>query len=438
MKGNIDSLVQRAQHGDIRAFEKLVEFFQDAVFGAAYAIAQNFHDAEEIAQEAFVLAYQELPRLREPEKFLGWLRRLTTTACSRYLRSRKAACQDLSTALDVPADLPGQDVVVETKELKEHILREINALSEKNRLVTVLYFIDGYSHKEISDFLEAPVSTVKNRLHRSRKTLQGRLMRVAEEVLHENKPGAEFVQRLKEKLNGQIIELPDGRVQVFYDFVDEKQLEDWRIGKPSKAEAKVRDGGLVFGRVEPEETDKQWDRSIRLNLVFDPNPETDLEIEYDVIMGTSEPWCDVVWTMSNREGVGHYFHGGLAAFSDEWREKRGEQLIFEEGYVRADFLMRCDRKPEEMRWLAPTMPVRIIKPYHMTIRRHDRYLRWQVSGQTIGEVQLADDELCLTERLYLVNHGKGSGAVYKNVVIRSHMLEVDPSWPDADPEESIE
>ncbi len=53
MKENTNNLVQRAQQGDIRAFEKLVEFFQDAVFGAAYAIAQNFHHAEEIAQEAF-------------------------------------------------------------------------------------------------------------------------------------------------------------------------------------------------------------------------------------------------------------------------------------------------------------------------------------------------------------------------------------------------
>jgi len=89
MKERVNSLVQRAQRGDAEAFGKLVETFQDAVFGAAYAIVRSFHDAEDIAQEAFILAYQELPRLREPEKFPGWLRRITTTACSRFLRSRK-------------------------------------------------------------------------------------------------------------------------------------------------------------------------------------------------------------------------------------------------------------------------------------------------------------------------------------------------------------
>ena len=156
-------------HSDIEAFENLVETFQDAVFGAAYAFIRNFHDAEDIAQEAFILAYQELPRLREPEKFPGWLRRITITDCDRFLRSRKVTHEELSTVLDTPTDLPEPDALVEAKELKERIVEEINALSEKKRLVRTLYFINGYSHREISDFLEVPVSTVKSRLHESRK-----------------------------------------------------------------------------------------------------------------------------------------------------------------------------------------------------------------------------------------------------------------------------
>jgi len=224
MRENTRILVQRAQRGDVEAFGKLVGSFQDAVFGAACAMVQNFHDAEEIAQEAFVLAYQELPRLREPEKFPGWLRRITMTACNRFLRSRKISHQDLSTVIDIPADLPRPDIAVETNELKEQILREIGALSERNRMVTALYLVNGYSYKEISDFLEVRVPTIKSRLHESRKKLQGRLINMVAEVLNDSKPGAEFIRQLKEKLNGKIIELPDGCVQVFYDFVDEKQI----------------------------------------------------------------------------------------------------------------------------------------------------------------------------------------------------------------------
>lgn len=446
MKENTSSLVQRAQHGDIGAFGKLVEMSQDAVFGAAYATVQNFHDAQEIAQEAFVLAYQELPRLREPEKFPGWLRRITTTAYSRFLRTHRVVHQDLSTVMDVPADLPGQDAVVEAKELKEQILREIGALSEKNRLVTTLYLIDGYSYEEISHFLEVPTSTVKSRLHESRKKLQRRLINMAKEALHESKPGAGFIQQLKEKLNGQIIELPDGRVQVFYDFVDEKQLQDWRVFKPYKGAPEVREEGMAFGRLEPEDTDKQWDRDIRLNLVLDPDPQIDLEIEFDVIWGTNEPWSCAVWVLTRRDGYGPgipFFEGVITDFNEEWRQRRNEHTqSFRDSYIRGDFVKRCDYwaiygkdRPGYMRWAAPTQwDVSMAELYHMKVTRHNWTLSWEVNGQLIGETGLADEELCLTERLVFCNYGKGTGAAFKDLVIRSRILDVDPAWPNADRE----
>lgn len=431
MRENTGILVQKAQDGDVNAFGKLVEIFQDAVFGAAYAMVRNFHDAEEIAQEAFMLAYQELPRLREPEKFPGWLRRITMTACSRFLRSRSISYQDLSTVADTPADLPRPDAAAEAKELKEQILMEIGALSEKNRLVTTLYLVNGYSYKEISDFLETQVTTVKSRLHESRRKLQGRLINMAAEVMNNNKPGTEFVQKLRKKLNGKIIELPDGRVQVFYDFLDEKQLKDWQLETSYEAAPKVKDGSMAFGRIEPEETDKQWDRHISLSLVFDPDPQTDLEIEYDVTMGTCEPWCDVVCALATRGAIGRFFHAGLTNYSEDWRKHHDEDGAFKDGYIRADFLRRFDGdagSPENMKWIVPTQSVPIAGSYHIRVTRHDGKLSWKVNDQMIGEAKLADDEFCMTERLILTNHGKGTGAVYRNIVIRGRILDIKPAW----------
>jgi len=65
-----------------------------------------------------------------------------------------------------------------------------------------------------------------------------------------------------------------------------------------------------------------------------------------------------------------------------------------------------------MRWVAPTQSVPIAEPYHTRVTRHDRKLCWKVNDQTIGEANLADDELCMTERLILTNHGKGTGIFY--------------------------
>ena len=74
----------------------------------------------------------------------------------------------------------------------------------------------------------------------------------------------------------------------------------------------------------------------------------------------------------------------------------------------------------------------------MKIKRRGRYLLWQVNGQAIGDVYLSDDELRLTQRLWLINFGKGTGAIFQNIVVRSQNLEVDASWPEVGSEESME
>jgi len=439
MEEHIKNLIQRAQRGDIEAFGKLVERFQDAVFGASWAAVRHFHDAEDIAQEVFVQAYQELPQLREPEKFPGWLRRITMGTCSRFRRSRRELNQELSIAEDVPTDLPGPDIVTERQALKARILEEMASLSEKNRLVTTLYFISGYSQQEISDFLEVPVSTVKSRLHESRKQLQRGLIEMAKEILHENKPGREFVQQLKKKLNGQIVALADGRVQVSYDFTSNQELRDLNICASRKGDPQATDTGLAFGRIEPEETELQFERDLRLGLVLDPDPQWPLDIEFDVTLGTSEPWSMFAWVLTTREGYAEgipWFWGILSDLCEEWRR---DNRTFREGHLRADFMKRYWYREDEKwawfhRWAAEYQDVPLAEVYHTQVTRQDRRLKWDVNGQTLGETRLTDDETNLTERLAFANNGKGDGAVMRNLIIRARLLDVDHSWATASAE----
>lgn len=239
------------------------------------------------------------------------------------------------------------------------------------------------------------------------------------------------------KLNGRIVELPDGRAQVFYDFVDERQLQDW-IYSARKGVPEVREGALTFGRIEPEETENQWDRDIRLSLVLDPDPASVLEIDFDVTMGTNEPWSCAAWILTRRDGPGpgiRFLEGVITDWSQEWRAERKEDYVLKEGHLRADFLQRFvgdDGSPEKMRWVVPTRDLPLAESYHMRVTRQKRTLRWEVNDQEIGEATLADDELCLTERLMFANYGKGAGAVFRDVAIRSRLLDVDASWPARD------
>ena len=176
-------LVEQAQSGDLAAFGAMVRRFQDMAYGYAYSLLRDFHLAEDAAQEAFVQAYRDLPALRKPAAFPGWFRKIVFKHCDRLTRGKRpptvpleAALGQLSTERD-----PASDAV--EREMKDRVLAEIEALPEDERLVTTLFYIDGYSHKDIAEFLEAPATTINNRLHASRKRLKKRMTAMVEDTL---------------------------------------------------------------------------------------------------------------------------------------------------------------------------------------------------------------------------------------------------------------
>ena len=164
--------VRRAKAGDLTAFGELVKTYQDAVYGVAYAMLGSFHDAQDIAQEAFVQAWRDMGNLKDDAKFPNWLCRITRNRCLDFLRRRRLETVDLDEAGTVPVSLPGPMEQVERKELVESVLALVRSLPEKQRITTTLFYINGYTVNEVAEFLEAPVGTIKRRLHDSRQRLK--------------------------------------------------------------------------------------------------------------------------------------------------------------------------------------------------------------------------------------------------------------------------
>jgi len=193
-------LVEKAQRGDLEAFGRLVERFQDAVFGAAYALVGNFHDAQDLAQESFIRAWSRLDKLRDPDRFPGWLYRITRNCCLDFLRRRETGAVPLSQD-NVPAsDVPTAPETLEKAEMREAVLDAIRSLSEPNRLATTLFYIDGYTVEEVAQFLEVPPGTVKRRLHDSRQRLKERMVVMVGEELNARKPGPELEGKVREAI----------------------------------------------------------------------------------------------------------------------------------------------------------------------------------------------------------------------------------------------
>jgi RNA polymerase sigma factor (sigma-70 family) len=171
--------------------------------GYAHSVLGDFHLAEDAAQEAFIEAYRTLDKLREPVAFPGWFRRVVFKHCDRLTRRKQIPTASLETVGQVPAGTPDPGTAAEEREMQDKVLDAIRALPEHERTATTLFYINGYKQNEIADFLEVPVSTVKNRLHSSRKRLKERMMGMVSETLKGRAPDERFSQGVIAELLGK-------------------------------------------------------------------------------------------------------------------------------------------------------------------------------------------------------------------------------------------
>lgn len=154
------------------AFAELVIRFQDMAFACAYAVLGDSFLAEDIAQDAFVVAWQRLDQLREPNAFPGWFKRIVLSQCNRVTRGKRLQIVPLEVGVNTPATDPGPHLIAEKHELLNKVLRAIKALPDNERLVTTLFYVNGYTQSDIGEFLEVPVSTVNKRLYTARQRLK--------------------------------------------------------------------------------------------------------------------------------------------------------------------------------------------------------------------------------------------------------------------------
>jgi len=186
-QADISELVRNAKEGDDEAFGMLVEQYQDRIYGYVFRMLHDSDEAEDVAQEVFIRAYQNLAGFREAASFPTWLYRIATNLAIDAARARKSRRTN-SFSLDepvetdegemqrqLPADMPGPVDLVESSELQRTVAEAIAQLSAKLRTVITLYDIEGLSYKEIAEVLGCPVGTVKSRLFNARNQLRDKL-----------------------------------------------------------------------------------------------------------------------------------------------------------------------------------------------------------------------------------------------------------------------
>ena len=165
-------LVQAALRGDLHAFERLVERHRDVVFRVAARLVGSDEEAEDITQDTFLRAFHRLDRYRGEAAFRSWLLRIAHNTAVTYVTRKRAPSHSPLDALaeDVAAaeQRGGPAEQLERRERLRRLDTKIKGLSPGHRAVLVLRDIEGLSYDEIARVTDAPIGTVKARLHRAR------------------------------------------------------------------------------------------------------------------------------------------------------------------------------------------------------------------------------------------------------------------------------
>jgi RNA polymerase sigma factor (sigma-70 family) len=178
-------LVERARKGDLTAYDDLVRRYQERIYATVYHMTANHEDANDLAQEAFIKAFQALKTFKGGSSFYTWVYRIAVNKTINFLKQRKNRNQLSLDDLDLNAEHdPDLVALISEKtprrevnlgELQEKLNTAMLKLSDAHRLVVTLHDVQGLSHEEIAKIMECNIGTVRSRLFYARQQLQAYL-----------------------------------------------------------------------------------------------------------------------------------------------------------------------------------------------------------------------------------------------------------------------
>ncbi|HEU5069653.1 MAG TPA: sigma-70 family RNA polymerase sigma factor [Verrucomicrobiae bacterium] len=176
-------LVEQARQGNLEAYDALVRRYQERIYGTIYHMTSNHEDANDLAQETFIKAFQALKSFKGGSSFYTWLYRIAVNKTINFLKQRKNRSGMSLNDLDFNAEHdPDLVALISQKtprreagltELQEKLNEAMGKLSEVHRLVVTLHDVQGVPHEEIAKIMDCNIGTVRSRLFYARQQLQG-------------------------------------------------------------------------------------------------------------------------------------------------------------------------------------------------------------------------------------------------------------------------
>ena len=191
MKNDDVKLIHRILDGDDTAFTELVEKYQKSVHALAWRKIGDFHVAEEITQDTFLKAYQNLDKLKQPQRFASWLYVIASRRCIAWSRKKRIRTQPLeeTNSLQVEKAAYSRYVIEENERTavatqREVVKKLLAKLPESDRTIITLHYFSEMSSAEIGAFLGISANTIRSRLRRAQQRLQKEETMIREALEH--------------------------------------------------------------------------------------------------------------------------------------------------------------------------------------------------------------------------------------------------------------
>ena len=208
-----------ARNGDLEAFRAIVLRYSNAMLSVAFSVLGDFHEAQDVTQEAFVKCFHRLHTLKDPARLGSWLYSIAYRTSLDFLKKKKAALPYSETIALHTDDVRSW---LDRHVMKQSIWRALQTLDEKSRTDVVLYYVSDWSMKQIGQFLHLSVPAVESRLRRAKEAMK---LHLADDFASYFRP-----YRLGRRFEQTVCEQVLKRMGHFYiPVTNKKQTTDWFV-----------------------------------------------------------------------------------------------------------------------------------------------------------------------------------------------------------------
>jgi len=164
---SLNQLIENCKINDTKAQSELYKLFSSKLFSVCLKYSRNYAEADDNLQDAFLTIFKKIEQYKNKGSFEGWIKRITINTVLQQYRNEKV--------FDIINENIIEDVDIEVDEDAlsiDYLLKIIQELPDRYRLVFNLYVLDGYSHKDIAEMLDINIGTSKSNLSRARQILK--------------------------------------------------------------------------------------------------------------------------------------------------------------------------------------------------------------------------------------------------------------------------